>query len=106
MKHNPSTAFTSDKRWQRIKKRIHKRDNKTCRICSRTYKEVGRLNVAHILPRRRYPERKFDMNNLVLLCAYCSWNYGEKLMRFKQFREQVYGKQHLGSIPNTPNKRG
>jgi transposase len=43
------------------------RDDYRCRICG----ERGRLNAHHIWPFQRFPERMYDVNNLVTLCKDC-----------------------------------
>ena len=56
-------------RWGYFRKQVLLRDNYTCAICS--FREVDIMEVDHILPKRYYPELRFDMNNLQVLCPIC-----------------------------------
>jgi transposase-like protein len=44
------------------------RDYFTCRICG---ERGGQLNAHHIWPFQRFPERMYDVNNLLTLCKAC-----------------------------------
>lgn len=57
-----------------MKKKVWKRD-KVCRICS----EPGDI-VSHIKPMRNYPWLAKDIDNVLLLCAWCDNQFGEKLL--------------------------
>lgn len=84
---NPSADFSNDLRWQAIKRDVKERDGYKCRLC----KGTEGLNVAHIFARRRFPELKYAMNNMVLLCNLCNFRHGARLMKFEQFRNQLHG---------------
>lgn len=44
------------------------RDNYTCRVCGT---RGGRLNAHHIWPFHRFPERMYEVGNLITLCRDC-----------------------------------
>lgn len=44
------------------------RDNYTCKACNQS---GGKLNAHHIWPFHRFPEKMYDVNNLVTLCKCC-----------------------------------
>ena len=73
---NPSKAITANSWWRKFKKKVRARDSNKCRIkgCG----EKGDI-VAHIMPRRNYPELVTDFSNVVLLCAWHDREYGERL---------------------------
>lgn len=53
-----------------IQKMVFERDNYTCQIC---HKMGCCLQVDHIKPWSRYPEFRFEMNNLRTLCMDCHY---------------------------------
>ena len=53
------------------RKAVLRRDNYTCRDCGAT----GELNAHHILSLIDYPDRVFDINNGLTLCAKCHKRY-------------------------------
>ena len=61
-------------RWQRLRKKILKRDGYSCVECSTSRKDVGIecLHVHHILPRSDGGED--DVSNLITLCEECHRN--------------------------------
>jgi len=62
--------------WRKLKEKVKKRDNYTCRICPST----ENLRVCHIWTRRNYPEKERKMWNCLTLCGYCDCKYGERLL--------------------------
>lgn len=51
------------------------RDDYTCQSCG---KRGGRLNAHHIWPFHRFPDLKFEVNNLVTLCKKCHDDFHKK----------------------------
>jgi len=49
---------------------VHIRDKDTCRKCGIFVSEFGG-NVHHIIPKKRGYHVRWDINNLILLCATC-----------------------------------
>lgn len=68
-------SLQSYKDWRQ---QVYKRDNYRCRCCG--YSKRGELEAHHILPKSRYPEFVFDVNNGITLCKQC--------------HRSVYGKEH------------
>ena len=60
----------TDRRWQKFRKRILLRDGGLCR-----YRYSGCTTVAvqvdHLVPRQRAPERMFDESNCFSVCHHC-----------------------------------
>lgn len=55
-------------KWQKIKKKVFKRDNYTCQICGRT-KEETQIHSHHIIPYRISQDDSLE--NLISLCNRC-----------------------------------
>lgn len=58
--------------WQ---KKVFERDNYTCRICG---KVGGDLNAHHIKPWKKYPEKRYEVENGLTLCVECHRNIHRK----------------------------
>lgn len=54
-------------KWQAIKKKIKKRDERKCQKCF----IIKKIHVHHILPKSKYPDFWCNPNNLTLLCKSC-----------------------------------
>jgi hypothetical protein len=52
--------------WRKAKRRVHERD-----VCCRICKSSERLEIHHITPFHKAPERATDASNLILLCMKC-----------------------------------
>lgn len=65
---------TSQPSSQSFKNHVRKRD-KVCRICGRNQY----LRVCHIIARRDKPWLRNNINNAILLCDLCDWEFGERL---------------------------
>lgn len=80
---SPSQSIRNKEWWIKLKSFVRKRDRGRCRICGDKYEKPGMMIVAHILPRRNYPELQKDPDNCVLLCAFCNSRYTEEQLRWK-----------------------
>ena len=65
--HRHSAKITRTRRWKALRLEILRRDGFACVKCGAR----GRLEVDHIEPVRRAPERAYDPDNLQSLCAAC-----------------------------------
>ena len=63
----PGQWAIRDKRWPAVRLQALRRDGWQCRQCGAR----GRLEVDHIEPVRRSPERAFELENLQALCSGC-----------------------------------
>lgn len=52
-----------------LKRVVLERDNGTCRVCGLHEPEI--MDVDHTIPRRKAPELRFDIKNLITLCPNC-----------------------------------
>lgn len=50
------------------KRKVFKKYNRTCCICK---KEKREMNVHHIYSRNKFPEKTYDMDNMVVMCKNC-----------------------------------
>jgi len=59
-------------RMKKWKEAIYLRDNYTCQICGKSYKDkIDGLNPMHILSKENYPDLQFDIMNGLTGCYYC-----------------------------------
>ena len=63
----PGQWAIRDRRWPALRTQALRRDGWQCVQCGAR----GRLEVDHIEPVRRNPERAFDLGNLQSLCTGC-----------------------------------
>jgi 5-methylcytosine-specific restriction endonuclease McrA len=61
----------NDKRWERKREAILKRDKYRCRNCSRYGKTKEANTVHHVKPVEYNPELYLDSKNLISLCSVC-----------------------------------
>ena len=52
-----------------VKNNAKTRDDYTCQICGLRDPEI--MEVDHVLPKGRFPELKYDINNLMTICPNC-----------------------------------
>lgn len=77
-------------RWQRLRVQALARDHHECQWCAAKGKAVRATTVHHILPADRYPDKAYDLDNLVSLCRECHEAYhgraaGKKDERFPEW---------------------
>ena len=89
---------------ERLKKDFHNK----CYICE--MKELQDPNVEHLLPHKngKYPERKFDWENLFWSCAYCNSvkNFEDELQRrTASLTEEVFSLKNTGMRTYTSDMR-
>lgn len=65
------TAVT-DPKWQKVRYFALKESNGSCCLCGRTAKDGIKLHVDHIKPKSLYPELKYELSNLQVLCCDCN----------------------------------
>ena len=63
-----SRPTLSTNRWQKLRRRILRRDGFTCQSAHSTLPHGGGLEVDHIEPVETHPEREWDESNLRTLC--------------------------------------
>ncbi len=63
--------FYKDKRWVKKRKNILRRDDYTCKHCSRYGKTTLANTVHHIYPLETHPKLRLVSKNLISLCAAC-----------------------------------
>lgn len=80
--------FITDQTWLRIRQVVLDYYGNTCMSCG--YEGKTRIHVDHVLPKRLYPELKYDLMNLQVLCAACNM---KKMLDDDDFRspEMVEG---------------
>lgn len=91
----------STKRWERLRFLALRRDGFACVKCEAR----GRLEVDHIEPIRRAPERAYDLGNLQSLCAPChSQKTNEELGRVPNPAQRAW-KQAVAELAR-PHRKG
>lgn len=78
-----SKRVTSTRRWQVLRHAVLERDGWKCRCCGT---RKGRLEIDHIQPVRKAPDRAFDPANLQALCSRCHASKTRKEMGFAPVR--------------------
>lgn len=58
-------------RWERLRKRILRRDGYMCQSCRRYGRSVQATVVHHIKHADEYPELAYESSNLISLCDGC-----------------------------------
>jgi len=58
---------TKKNNWRKFRKHVMKKYNDKCVLCGST----ENLEVHHILPKSKYPQYEFYINNCVPLCKSC-----------------------------------
>jgi 5-methylcytosine-specific restriction endonuclease McrA len=64
--------FYKSMEWRKVRYQALLQNGNRCQCCGRGPKEGVVLHVDHIKPRKKYPELKFDINNLQILCEDCN----------------------------------
>ncbi len=77
------------KKYEEWRKKVYKRDNFTCGVCK--YDKGGTLNAHHILPKKTYPEYKYELWNGITVCKDChimlhKHNYSDAINNFLKVR--------------------
>ncbi len=60
------------------------KDNYTCQICNHREPEI--MVIDHIKPKSKYPELKYDINNLITLCPNC---HARKSIKNKDYNKEM-----------------
>lgn len=86
---------------------IRERDNHTCQWCNKKGLKGIDSQVAHIIPKSRSTYLRWDMNNLILLCAYCHNEKWHKLSLGRKWFDVAYPErvQYLEARSHTTVKK-
>lgn len=71
-----SRVFLESKAWKRLRYKALKLSKNKCQCCGASPETGAVLNVDHIYPRRLFPERALQLENLQVLCAECNEGKG------------------------------
>lgn len=64
-----SVVYVEHKRlWQKLRNEVFRRYGHTCMRCGRT---TGEMHVDHVKPWAKFPEQRYDSDNLQVLCREC-----------------------------------
>lgn len=70
------------RRWERLRRRVLRRDGYMCQRCRRFGKATPAVTVHHIKHADEHPELAWDIDNLVSLCTAChNKEHPEKAVR-------------------------
>ena len=73
-----SDGFLWSPEWRSLRAQTLKRYGHRCMCCGYEPKDLRRINVDHIKPRKLFPELALDPENLQVLCARCNKAKGNK----------------------------
>jgi 5-methylcytosine-specific restriction endonuclease McrA len=68
---NSRKTFYSTKEWFKVRGKVLRRDNFTCKFCGFHSMAKGMMVVDHVVPRMHRPDLAYAMTNLVTLCKHC-----------------------------------
>mgnify|MGYP001561004547 FL=1 len=86
-------GITDDRRSNKYKefiKNAYKLFGYTCYFCD---KKPGKLNVHHLKPWKYYPELRFELSNILVLCTDChrqTDSYGKGVYKYSPERQYAY----------------
>ncbi len=72
-----SPEFYNSSEWRSIKNKSLNSNKLSCRYCG----SKTDLEVDHILPRSKYPEKALDLSNTQILCKSCNTSKGNKVRK-------------------------
>ena len=77
-----------NKLWKECTELVKERDNNQCCICGQS----GLLHVHHILPKERFKDLRFELNNLIVLCPkhhmFSRWSAHKNGIFFSEWLKQ------------------
>ena len=79
-------------RMRDLKQKCYKRDNYSCNCCS---KRGGRLNAHHLNSWKKFPEERYELDNLVTLCEKCHIVYHNIYGKGSRFKDPNIKEQYL-----------
>jgi len=88
--------FYKTERWIKLRYQALKLSNGKCELCG-VSGNIAVLNVDHIKPRGRYPEFRYKLSNLQVLCATCNHGKGwkdETDWRDEEMKERFLNAMH------------
>jgi len=73
--------------WLKQRRKALERDNKTCKICNKTQKQLGKNpDVHHIIPFIEFTVKRFleanNLTNLICFCSYCHSKVTNGIIKF------------------------
>lgn len=74
MPRKPKLKTLKNKLWKICIQIIRQRDKMTCQKCGRQVEGVN-AQTSHVYGKGAYPNLKFDLWNLKLMCFYCHKNF-------------------------------
>ena len=72
-------AFYLSCDWRKLRKKVYKRDNYTCKYCN---KQGGKIAAHHIIP-NGICKNPLDISNIITLCQKCHVNIHNKMRCIK-----------------------
>lgn len=70
--------FLKSFEWKRLRKSVIETYGAKCMKCAYVPKDLRKINVDHIKPRKYFPELALDFDNLQVLCTRCNKEKGNK----------------------------
>ena len=64
----PRDEFYRSEEWKSLRREVLERYGRRCMKCSST----GQIQVDHVLPRSKFPQRQLDFGNCQVLCRKCN----------------------------------
>jgi 5-methylcytosine-specific restriction endonuclease McrA len=86
---------------------VRQRDDNTCQWCGKKGLVGFDSQISHIIPKGRSTYLRWDMNNLILLCAYCHNEKWHKLSLGRKWFDPKYPErvQYLEARQHTTIKK-
>ena len=70
--------FLYSAEWRALRKNVLDRYGYKCMCCGAEPKDLRKINVDHIKPRRHFPDLALDEENLQVLCSNCNKKKGNR----------------------------
>ncbi|MCM3411473.1 HNH endonuclease [Metabacillus litoralis] len=68
--HNTNKSFYNSKEWKHVRSMVYERERGYCQRC-RKFVFGKQAQVHHVVPVKKNPSLKLELNNLKLLCPVC-----------------------------------
>ena len=86
-------------RWVKLRAAVLRRDGYQCQVCKRYGKPVEATHVHHIFPVDKYPERRWNPENLLSLCEACHNRMHDRLTGDLSPEGMELMRRHGGEMP-------